>query len=129
CRARSSNRVPARMVASPWPDLPNSRQLKRRAYRPSFEKLSWKPPAESYSDSSVYVELLLVQCRIALHDNGALGEFFHLVQQQPVVSLEFLGYLGIHAQHYIFMFQLLGDLAHLYVNFVGDSSQRFYVAG
>lgn len=31
-------------------------------------------------DDSVDIELLLMDRRIALHDDGALGHFFHLVQ-------------------------------------------------
>src|SRR5438477_12710432 len=56
--------------------------------------------------------------RIALHNDRPLGHFFHLVQQLRIVGLQFLGNVRMHVQHDIFMLQVLGDLAHLDVDFV-----------
>src|SRR5579871_146305 len=77
----------------------------------------------------VDVELLLVHGWVALHDDGALGELFHLVQQATVVRLQFFGNIGMHAQHDIFVLEVLGNLPHLDVNLVADRGHGFHVAG
>jgi hypothetical protein len=46
--------------------------------------------------SLVDIELLLVHCWIALHDDGALGHFFHLVQQATGVGFQLFGNVGMH---------------------------------
>src|SRR5579871_5962959 len=55
----------------------------------------------------VDVELLLVKCRIALHDHSFLGQLLHFGEQAAVVGLERLGDFRIHAQHHVGVFEML----------------------
>src|SRR5215471_8016915 len=48
--------------------------------------------------SLVDVELLLVEAGIRLDDDGALGEFFHLVQPAAVLTFEGFGDFRVNAQ-------------------------------
>ena len=77
----------------------------------------------------VDVELLLVQGGVALHDHRLLGEFFHLDERAAVVGFEGFGDLGIHAQHYVRVLQVLGHFAHLEVNVIADRGHGLYEAG
>jgi hypothetical protein len=46
------------------------------------------PPLVRSSDFQLIdIELLLMQRRITFDDDGALGEFFHLIQKPPIVCL------------------------------------------
>src|SRR5262249_17778840 len=42
---------------------------------------------------------------------------------------QFLGDIGMDPQHYILMFQMLGDLAHLNVDLVADGRDGLHVTG
>ena len=97
--------------------------LKDGRLRPSLAELMVN------ADRSVDIELLLVHGRIALHDDRALGHFFHLVQQAAIVGLQFLGYVGMHAQHNVLVFEMLGDLPHLHVDLIANGGDGLHIAG
>jgi len=87
-------------------------------YSPVFGFKSWL-----IADSLVNVELLLMHAGIAFYDDGPLGHLFHFVQQFGIVGLEFFGDIRMHAQHDVFVLQMLGDLAHLHVDLVADGNR------
>src|SRR5258708_9176349 len=66
--------------------------------------------------SLIDIELLLMQRRIAFHDNGPLCQFFHLGQQTAIASLQLFGHVLMHAQHHAFTLQMLVALAPLPVH-------------
>src|ERR1700733_4618647 len=87
-----------------------------------------RPSSSARNSRLVDIELFLMHRRIALHNDGALGHLFHLVKQSSVVGFQFFGNIRMHAQHDIFMLQVLGNLAHLDVDLVANGAYRFHVA-
>src|ERR1700730_13245679 len=81
---------------------------------------------ELESSTSIDIELLLMQRRIALHDHGLLGQFLHLSQSPAVIGLERLRYFGIHPQHHVCVFQMFRDLSHLQIDLVAHRSDRLH---
>ena len=50
-------------------------------------------------------------------------------QQAAIVGLQFLGYVGMHSQHDVFVFEMLGDLPHLHVDLIANSGDGLHIAG
>src|SRR5271157_1525265 len=74
------------------------------------------------------VEVLLVQHRIALHQDRLSRQIFHFGDELPVIGLEDFGDLGAYAQCDIGTIVFVDHLAHLDVNLVAHGRNRLHKA-
>ncbi len=82
----------------------NRRQGIHKVDRKRERRPTWSPPPLLLSPCRVVlvnIELLRMQARIGLHQDGLAGDLFHLLQPLRVVSLELLDDLRVDPQHHV----------------------------